>query len=298
MDITSLIFFFLGVFASIVLNILIPKVFYWLKPPYQQIETIKVGNIEVNLVDDLDETVRQVVDEVREQQKHPQVFVTSTKEDWVFAHRLVKDLRSLGIPVWTAAERMYPGDSLTAKLPEAIASSQWVIVIVSEGLSESQFARRELELALEAERVRGRTLVVPVWHQGNKLPPELEDRLVADFREDYQVGLQRLLATLRQTTEPARAEATESTKEKQRRILKETFGLTNREIAILLEFAHTGERSSARAIANKLGISLNTLKTHVRNISRKIGASTLLEAVEQTRNVLYKHGFSNDVPFV
>jgi LuxR family maltose regulon positive regulatory protein len=58
--------------------------------------------------------------------------------------------------------------------------------------------------------------------------------------------------------------------------------LTDRELAVLRLL---GGELSRREIAEALFVSLDTVKTHIRGIYRKLGASTREEAVERAREL-------------
>jgi len=62
----------------------------------------------------------------------------------------------------------------------------------------------------------------------------------------------------------------------------EKFPLTNRQLEVLLEFCEPTE-IGRKAIAAKLNISLNTLKSHIRKIIRKTDSSTMNEAATKAR---------------
>lgn len=158
--------------------------------------TIKVGPAEIRFSGTAEDTANEIVTKILELQKHPQVFLSYSGTDGEFAKRLAQDLRSRGINVWIADENIQIGDSITGRIEEAVSASQWIVVLISENSLESSWLDKELDLALSEEKRRGRTLVLPVLYQGKTLPSKLEGKAFADFRQDYESGLRRLLTRL------------------------------------------------------------------------------------------------------
>ncbi len=189
---TTVLTAILGVLSSIGVSIITKFVY-----DIAQKDKIKVGQTEITLTDNPDETLRRIAEKLAEVQEHPRVFLSFTSADKEFANQLNSELRSHGIETWTTDEQIRVGDSLTDKIKEGISTSQWVIFIVSPSSMKSKFLSRELELALQNEKVRERPFILPVVYQGNELPLQLEDRVFADFRQDYESGLRSLLARLK-----------------------------------------------------------------------------------------------------
>lgn len=74
------------------------------------------------------------------------------------------------------------------------------------------------------------------------------------------------------------------------RLLFTHFGLTEREAEVLLMFCGPGAPLGRQVIAEKLFISRNTLKSHIRKIIRKIRVTTMNEAVDKARRLLKNKG--------
>ena len=79
------------------------------------------------------------------------------------------------------------------------------------------------------------------------------------------------------------------TVEQQRKsVLKDTFLLSDREAEVLLAFWRGRNRGRADIVA-ELSIAKNTLKTHIRNIIRKMGVERMNEAVAKAYAVFRKN---------
>jgi LuxR family maltose regulon positive regulatory protein len=77
---------------------------------------------------------------------------------------------------------------------------------------------------------------------------------------------------------PAAAEVWVATVPEARR--RQAAQLTNKERLVL---AHLARPSRYQDIADSLGISINTVRTHIRHIYRKLGVSRREEAVGRAR---------------
>lgn len=159
---------------------------------------VKVGEKELELqLSELEKTLKEIERNLNELREKPLIFLSYSSADKEFANRLAEDLRAVGIRVWTADEQIKVGDSLKSKISEAISKSQWVIIILSDNSLKSGWVNKELSLALEAEKSRGRTLLLPVIYQGNSVPQEIKEKVFADFRSNYEVGFNNLLSSIR-----------------------------------------------------------------------------------------------------
>jgi len=68
-------------------------------------------------------------------------------------------------------------------------------------------------------------------------------------------------------------------------LLRAKFNLTEREIEVIGIFAAGVLR---RQVRQELGISENTLKSHIRSVTRKVGARGMREAVEKATRIVKK----------
>lgn len=73
------------------------------------------------------------------------------------------------------------------------------------------------------------------------------------------------------------------------RALKDEFGLTPRQVEVLLAFYRPGKSRTRKKLAeDDLFISLNTLKSHIRNILRKMECTTMNEAIDKAEPIFQK----------
>lgn len=122
-----------------------------------------------------------------------QVFICHSSKDKAFVRTLANDLKAHGVPVWFDEWSLKLGDSLTEKIQDGIQSSGWLLVVLSKNSVRSGWARRELNAGLALELEKNRIYILPVRIDSCRLPIFLRDRLYADFRKPYRVGLDLIL---------------------------------------------------------------------------------------------------------
>ncbi|MFL6258326.1 MAG: toll/interleukin-1 receptor domain-containing protein [Thermoanaerobaculia bacterium] len=111
----------------------------------------------------------------------PSIFLSHAHEDKDFARRLAQDLVAAGARVWIDEAEILLGDSLIAKISEAIDVMDYLAVVLSPTSVQSEWVRREVEIALNGE-IAGQTVkVLPLLLSSCDIPPFLRGRLYADF---------------------------------------------------------------------------------------------------------------------
>lgn len=176
--------------ASLLTNLIASKTFI-------SKSKIKIGGVEFQLSGSADESTRRILDKVQELQESPQVFISYSFKDKEFAQHLATDLRKQGIKVWLADEQVKVGDRIIDTIREGISSSQWTIVLLSENSLKSDYTSKELLFALDEEHTRNRPFILPAVISDTELPIQLQDKQYADFRENYNLGLEKILARVK-----------------------------------------------------------------------------------------------------
>ena len=121
------------------------------------------------------------------------VFISHSSKDRGFVEQLARDLLANGEEPWYDQWEMVPGDSLIDKIGSAILENDNFVVVLSKNSVESEWMRRELGVALEREFRERRVGVIPALIENCIVPPFLSDKVYADFRLDYRLGLAALL---------------------------------------------------------------------------------------------------------
>jgi DNA-binding transcriptional MerR regulator len=121
--------------------------------------------------------------------RRPDLFVCHNSHDKTFAKELARDLAKFGIDPFLDVWELEAGDSLHQSLSIALTKSRFVGVIISPKFARSNWAMDELSETLAREKRTKSKVVIPILYKKAPLLPFLADRLYADFRTDYFLGL-------------------------------------------------------------------------------------------------------------
>jgi hypothetical protein len=121
------------------------------------------------------------------------IFIAHSSRDKSFVRRLAIDVSVRGVPVWFDEWEIKVGDSITHKISEGIDSSGWLAVVLSEASVQSEWVKRELGVGLMRELDQKSVFVLPIRLDDAVVPPLLTDNRYADFRANYDRGLEDLL---------------------------------------------------------------------------------------------------------
>jgi hypothetical protein len=109
------------------------------------------------------------------------IFLSHSSKDKFFARRLAEGLRINGIDVWIDEAEIKIGDSLTEKIGKAIETTQYFGVILSENSINSEWVKKELQIAIQKELASKKVVVLPILLEPVEIPSFLKDKLYADF---------------------------------------------------------------------------------------------------------------------
>lgn len=118
-------------------------------------------------------------------------FFSYSREDMEFAVRLARDLKAKGAKVWMDRIDIRPGQRWEAEIETAVDGCSRMLVILSPAAIASPNVLAEASLALD----EGKS-VIPILYRDCRVPFRLRPFQYADFRADYSVGLEELLASL------------------------------------------------------------------------------------------------------
>lgn len=90
-------------------------------------------------------------------------FISFASKDKAVVRRLATAL-SREFPIWYYEDELLPGDPILAKVDEAMVSSRFAVVVLSDGYFASSWCKRELDTFLTRELAEGQEVIVPVWH--------------------------------------------------------------------------------------------------------------------------------------
>ena len=79
------------------------------------------------------------------------IFLSHTSADKPFVRKLAADLRNNGHTVWIDEAEINIGDSLIGKIREGLDSVDYVAVVLSKASIQSEWVKKELEIASNKE---------------------------------------------------------------------------------------------------------------------------------------------------
>jgi hypothetical protein len=121
------------------------------------------------------------------------LFISYSGKDADFVEKLAKDLVTQGLKVWWDKWVMKVGDSLHKKIQDGISNSAWLGVVLSPNSVSSPWVEKELNSALMKELEQKDVFVLPILYKDCQIPLLLKDKIYADFRSSYKLGLSALL---------------------------------------------------------------------------------------------------------
>lgn len=124
------------------------------------------------------------------------IFISHSSEDKDFARKLAEDLKTLGHAPWLDEWEIKVGESIVQKISDAVTMADYVIVVLTPHSVESGWVEREWQSAYHSEVEKRRVVVLPLLFRQCTIPQLLRDKMYADFRSSYPVGLAQLAQSI------------------------------------------------------------------------------------------------------
>jgi len=124
------------------------------------------------------------------------VFISHSSKDKMFATWLGTDLKAAGHSPWFDEWDIRVGESIPQKISEGLKAADFVVVVLSEHAVQSKWVEREWHAKYWSEVEAGRVQVLPVLLRDCEIPELLKTKKYADFRENYNNGLEDVLLAL------------------------------------------------------------------------------------------------------
>ena len=130
--------------------------------------------------------------------KQKQLFVSYSRTDEPFVHRIVADLDRKGVACWLDAKEIRVGDSVSARIEEGIEQADLFCLCLSRASVQSDWVLREYRTALTMQlRTSGaRPRILPLLIETCDIPALLMDIKYADFATSYLIGFHALCHSL------------------------------------------------------------------------------------------------------
>lgn len=124
------------------------------------------------------------------------VFISHSSVDKPFAKILCMDLEANGYIPWLDEWDIKVGESIPERISNGLEEADFIIVILSENSVTSKWVEREWHTKYWNEIQNGRVHVLPILLKDCKIPELLITKKYADFRKDFNIGLNDLLSAL------------------------------------------------------------------------------------------------------
>jgi hypothetical protein len=125
------------------------------------------------------------------------LFLSHASDDKEFVRRLAMDLLDMGFDVWFDEWQLQVGSKLSETIRTAISADGHFVLVLSSSVISSDWVTKELEWALQQERLAQRDIILPIKVDDCDVPDAVTDRLYADFSVGYHGALHRLASQLR-----------------------------------------------------------------------------------------------------
>jgi hypothetical protein len=128
------------------------------------------------------------------------IFISYSHADRKFVNRMAAHLVKANAHVWVDSWELNVGDSLVSRVQQAIQESSALLIVLSKASVASEWCKKELNAGLMRELDEKRVLVLPVLVEDCDVPVFLREKLYADFRGKFGVGLQALVDAVSKVT--------------------------------------------------------------------------------------------------
>jgi len=128
------------------------------------------------------------------------VFISYSHSDKDFVDKFAVNLMKANIHVWVDRWEINVGDSLLNNIQEAIQDASALLVVLSKSSVESEWCKKELNAGLIRELEERRVIVLPILLEDCLIPVFLKDKMYADFRTNFDEGLQAVTQAVAKVT--------------------------------------------------------------------------------------------------
>ena len=125
------------------------------------------------------------------------IFVSHSSKDKPFIRRLASDLTKADVKVWLDEQNIMVGDSISERISQALAKSDFFVIALSKHSSGSDWVQRELNASIMAELSRRSIHILPIKLDDTAMPVLLADKMYADFSTSYDDGLHKLIQAIK-----------------------------------------------------------------------------------------------------
>lgn len=128
------------------------------------------------------------------------IFISYSHENKEFADKLAMQLVAHNVNIWLDRWELNLGDSIIPKVQDAVDGASALLVILSKASVISEWCKNEINAGLLRELEEKQILVMPVMLEDCKVPVFVRGKLYADFRSNFDDGLQTVLEGIAKVT--------------------------------------------------------------------------------------------------
>ena len=128
------------------------------------------------------------------------IFISYSHTDAAFVNKLAAHLVKRNAHVWVDSWELNVGDSILGRVQEAIQESSALLIVLSKASVASEWCKKELSAGLMRELDEKRVVVLPVLIENCDMPVFLREKMYADFRTNFDVGLKALVEAVSRVT--------------------------------------------------------------------------------------------------
>lgn len=199
------------------------------------------------------------------------VFISYSHINKDFVDKLAMQLVQRNVNVWLDRWELSVGDSIIDKIQEAVDGASALLVILSKASVASEWCKKELSAGLLRELEEKRVVVMPVMLEECEVPVFARGKMFADFRSDFDVGLQAVSEGIAKITNPSLSRITEPTYNIDWSI---DLGNVNGQLAIILNFIQLPFKqpysilTNVEILANPVATSVFHMNTANKGVDR------------------------------
>lgn len=128
------------------------------------------------------------------------IFISHSDRDKSAVHKISQRLRAQGYEIWDNRSQLKAGDNFQQKILEELEESDVLLIIVSKNSFRSEWAQQEFAtIVLQQEITNGSRRIIPIKIDEISMPSYLAHLQYLDFSQDFESGMERLIADLRPT---------------------------------------------------------------------------------------------------
>lgn len=121
------------------------------------------------------------------------IFISHSSKDKKFATWLGTDLKASGHTPWFDEWDICVGESIPEKISNGLSDANFIVVVLSSNSIKSKWVEREWHTKYWSEIEKNQTIVLPLLIEDCDIPELLKTKKYADFRWNYNDGLEDVL---------------------------------------------------------------------------------------------------------